>query len=142
MWRRVLAEARWGLDTDRRGTVRFLVYAHVCAEPPDFALPVDFALTDEEACVEPAVRVSFGRQFNAGCDSTPTPGCILVDALPVDSDEDVFAVSSSNEATQVWRPHAIIPATRIVGPYHESLDVAGHLSLAMAEAERLPAALG
>jgi Transposase len=140
--RPVLTEARWRLDADRRRTLRFFVHAHICCQPPLLPLLVDFSLTNNEAGVEPPIRLDLGRQFNACCDRTPTPGCMLIDALAMDRDENVLAVPGSEEAAEVRRPDAIFPTPRIVGPFQGSLDVAGHLSPSVAEAKRFLAPLG
>jgi len=76
----------------RRRALRLLVDADVDVEPPVLALLVDLALADEEARVEPTVRLCLGRQLDPGEDGAPVHRSILLDALAAHRDEELAAV--------------------------------------------------
>jgi hypothetical protein len=85
--RAALAEPLRRLCAECRRALRLLVHADVGVEPPVLTLLVDFAFAGEEARIQPAVRLRFGRQLNAREDRTPVTGRTLLDALAVDRKE-------------------------------------------------------
>jgi hypothetical protein len=47
---------------------------------------------------------------------------LLLDAPPVDGQEDVGVVRGPNDAAQVRRPHAVLSSARGIGPSNGSLQ--------------------
>src|SRR4029453_2959289 len=82
--RAALTEPLRRFCTERRRALCSVVQADVNVEPPILALFVDLALADNEARIEPAVRLRFGRQLDTREDRAPPAGRTLLDALAVD----------------------------------------------------------
>jgi len=119
-----------------------LVDAHEGVNPPLLRFLVDLALAHDEARVQPAVAVVLRQQFEPRDDRSAPPR-LLLDALPVDGQEDVGVVRGPNDAAQVRRPHAVLSSARGIGPSDGSLQhVSRDRPIARAEPALVSSALG
>jgi hypothetical protein len=117
-----------------------LVDADEGMDPPLLRFLVDLALAHDEARVQPAVAVVLRQQFEPRDDRSARPR-LLLDALPVDGQEDVGVVRGPNDAAQVRRPHAVLSSARGIGPSDGSLQhVSRDRPIARAEPRALPSA--
>jgi hypothetical protein len=117
-----------------------LVDADEGVDPPLLRFLVNLALAHDEARVQPAVAVVLSQQFEPRDDRAPRPRPLL-DALPVDGQEDVGVVRGPNDAAQVRRPHAVLSSARGIGPSDGSLQhVARDRPIARAEPRPLQSA--
>ena len=117
-----------------------LVDADEGVDPPLLRFLVDLALAHDEARVQPAVAVVLRQQFEPRDDRSAPPR-LLLDALPVDGQEDVGVVRGPNDAAQVRRPHAVLSSARGIGPSNGSLQhVSRDRPIARAEPRALPSA--
>ena len=102
---------------------------------------LDLAFADDEARVQPAVRLSFRRELDAREDCAVGSGCALLDALAVHRDEQLAALARGDHPAEVRGPHAVLPPSRVVRPHHLALDLAADLTVAVTETETLPVAV-
>jgi len=67
-----LTEPLGRFGPDRGRPFRLLVDADVGVEPPGLAFLVDFAFADEEARIQPAIRLRFSRQLDTRASTSCT----------------------------------------------------------------------
>src|SRR6266536_4188351 len=82
--RAALAKSLGRRGSERGRPLRRLVHADVRVEPRDLLVFVDLAFADEEARVQPAIRLRLGRQLDPREDRPAHAGRVLEDALTVD----------------------------------------------------------
>jgi DNA-3-methyladenine glycosylase I len=132
-----LSESLGRCVSERGSALRDFVHTHVRVDPDLLGVFIDLALTDDEARVQPEVRLALGEHLDAREDRPAQPiAGDLLDALPVQRDDDVGTVLGPDRAGHVRSPDA---ARRAVRPPEDALQhAARHRAASQPKPARSP----